>query len=65
MYQFLQLHIVNLADNNQLCKGILRNGYHIALLLYYSFLFLFWCRMLLSGIHLNNGIFLLRKFLFY
>ena len=33
MYQFLKLHLVNLTDNDQLCKGILRNGYRITLLI--------------------------------
>ena len=31
--QFLKIHVVNLADNDQLCKGILRNGYRIVLLI--------------------------------
>ena len=31
--QFLQLHVVNLADNDQLGKGILRNRYRITLLI--------------------------------
>ena len=33
MYQFLQLHSVNLADYNQLCKGIFLYGYGILFLI--------------------------------
>lgn len=38
MYQFLKLHLVNLTDNDQLCKGILRDGYRIALLIRTKFM---------------------------
>ncbi len=33
MYQFLQFHTVNLADYNQLCKGIFLYGYGILFLI--------------------------------
>ncbi len=33
MYQFLQFHTVNLADYNQLCKGIFLYGYCILFLI--------------------------------
>ena len=36
--QFLKFHSVNLADNNQLGNGILRNGYRITLLIRTKFM---------------------------